>query len=89
MPGQKSAKLKCLLQTVPPGFLVDTTWTARHAISRQSVAGYLKQGWLERLSPASIVALSPSARDWNLPPVGRSHCSRRSGSWNTAFISVA
>ncbi|MEJ5083323.1 AbiEi antitoxin N-terminal domain-containing protein [Ochrobactrum sp. MYb379] len=31
----------------PPGFLVDSRWMARHAISRQSVSGYLKQGWLE------------------------------------------
>lgn len=45
--GQKEKKLKLLLQAVPPGFLVDTGWMSRHAISRQSVSGYVKQGWLE------------------------------------------
>ncbi|TWB08765.1 transcriptional regulator with AbiEi antitoxin domain of type IV toxin-antitoxin system [Rhizobium sp. ERR 1071] len=47
MSRQTGTKLKQLLQTVPPGFLVDTGWMSRHAISRQSVSGYVKQGWLE------------------------------------------
>jgi hypothetical protein len=47
MSRQAATKLKQLLQTVPPGFLVDTGWMKRHAISRQSVSGYVKQGWLE------------------------------------------
>lgn len=44
---RKETKLKQLLQEVPPGFLVDAGWMARRAISRQSVSGYIKQGWLE------------------------------------------
>ncbi|WP_323455274.1 AbiEi antitoxin N-terminal domain-containing protein, partial [Rhizobium sp. TBD182] len=47
MNGQSESKLKHLLQHIPPGFLVDSRWMARHAISRQSVSGYLKHGWLE------------------------------------------
>jgi hypothetical protein len=47
MSRQPETKLKQLLQTVPPGFLVDTAWMNRHAISRQSASGYVKQGWLE------------------------------------------
>jgi hypothetical protein len=47
MSGQSETKLKQLLQAVPPGFLVDTAWMVRHAISRQSVSGYVKRGWLE------------------------------------------
>lgn len=49
MDGQSTSKLKYLLQSVPPGFLVDSVWTARHDISRQSVSAYVKQGWLERV----------------------------------------
>ena len=49
MDGQNSSKLKFVLQNVPPGFLVDTRWLNAHAISRQSVSAYVKQGWLERL----------------------------------------
>lgn len=49
MDGHSASKLKHLLQTVPPGFLVDTTWMTRHAISRQSVSAYVKRGWLERV----------------------------------------
>lgn len=51
MDGQSTPKLKYLIQSVPPGFIVDTAWTARHAISRQSVSAYIKQGWLERIAP--------------------------------------
>lgn len=47
MSGQTETKLKQLLQTVPPGFLVDSDWMARRSISRQSVSGYVKKGWLE------------------------------------------
>ena len=48
---QSVRKLKQLIQQVPPGFLVDTGWMTRHAISRQSVSGYIKQGWLEPVVP--------------------------------------
>ncbi|MFT4118363.1 type IV toxin-antitoxin system AbiEi family antitoxin domain-containing protein [Bradyrhizobium sp.] len=72
MSGQDRAKLKFLLQTVPPGFLVDAAWMKRHAISRQSMSAYVKQGWLERvaqgvyrrpLSPADSMPFT----EWRLP----------------------
>ncbi|MFT4000852.1 MAG: type IV toxin-antitoxin system AbiEi family antitoxin domain-containing protein [Rhizobium sp.] len=63
MNGQSEAKLKRLIQEVPPGFLVDMGWMSRHAISRQSVSGYLKQGWLE--SVASGVYRRPFSSDTN------------------------
>lgn len=47
---QRTPKLKYLIQSVPPGFIVDAAWTARHAISRQSISAYIKQGWLERIA---------------------------------------
>lgn len=46
---QRGSKLKHVLQSVPPGFLVDTAWMTQHAISRQSVSAYVKQGWLEHV----------------------------------------
>jgi hypothetical protein len=49
MDEQRASKLKGLLQSVPPGFLVDAAWMTRHVISRQSVSAYVKQGWLERV----------------------------------------
>lgn len=68
MNGQSETKLKQLLQQVPPGFLVDSRWMARHAISRQSVSGYLKQGWLEPVM--SGVYRRPFSSDANPEAVG-------------------
>lgn len=68
MNGQSETKLKQLLQQVPPGFLVDSKWMARHAISRQSVSGYLKQGWLEPVM--SGVYRRPFSSDANPEAVG-------------------
>jgi len=50
---QIQSRPKFLLQT-PPGFLVDSSSAARHGIPRQSAAGYLKHGWLERLAPGPL-----------------------------------
>jgi len=50
MDGHSTPKLKYMLQSVPPGFLIDSVWTARNDISRQSVSAYVKQGWLERIT---------------------------------------
>jgi hypothetical protein len=73
MNGQTTAKLKYLIQSVPPGFLVDAAWTARHAISRQSVSAYIKQGWLERIAtgvyrrPFSAGETSEPVAGWKIP----------------------
>lgn len=72
MSGHDRTKLKLLLYTVPPGFLIDTAWMKRHAISRQSMSAYVKHGWLERviqgvyrrpLSPADPMPVT----EWKLP----------------------
>ncbi|MBD9628098.1 type IV toxin-antitoxin system AbiEi family antitoxin domain-containing protein [Ensifer sp. ENS06] len=63
MSGQSETKLKQLLRQVPPGFLVDTRWMTRHAISRQSVSGYVKHGWLEPVVPG--VYRRPFSSDTN------------------------
>jgi len=73
MRGQAEAKLKQLLQEVPPGFLVDAGWMTHHAISRQSVSGYIKQGWLEPVMtgvyrrPFSSDANPEAATGWKIP----------------------
>lgn len=66
-------KLKHLIQSVPPGFLIDSAWTARHAISRQSVSAYIKQGWLERIAtgvyrrPFSARETAQAVTGWKIP----------------------
>jgi Transcriptional regulator, AbiEi antitoxin, Type IV TA system/Transcriptional regulator, AbiEi antitoxin N-terminal domain len=73
MNGQNTSKLKQLLQTVPPGFLLDAAWMKRQAISRQSVSAYVKQGWLERLMQGVYrrtftTGESPTAiTEWKIP----------------------
>lgn len=70
---RSETKLKQLLQQVPPGFLVDSKWMSRHAISRQSVSGYIKQGWLEPVvsgvyrRPLSAGVNSDAAWEWKIP----------------------
>ncbi|RWI99618.1 MAG: hypothetical protein EOR21_02335 [Mesorhizobium sp.] len=73
MDRQRTSKLKHLLQTVPPGFMVDTPWLTRHAISRQSVSAYVKRGWLERIMQGVFrrpfaIGDNPEARaGWKIP----------------------
>jgi len=73
MDGQGTSKLKQLLQAVPPGFLVDTAWMSAHAISRQSVSAYVKQGWLERVTqgvyrrPFSSTENFEARTGWKIP----------------------
>ncbi|WP_439541391.1 type IV toxin-antitoxin system AbiEi family antitoxin domain-containing protein [Hyphomicrobium sp.] len=50
MSEQKDERLKSLLQTVPPGFLVDSRWLAARKIRRSSVHDYAKRGWLEHVT---------------------------------------
>ncbi len=73
MDGQSASKLKNLLQAIPPGFLVDMAWMTRHAISRQSVSAYVKQGWLERVRqglyrrPFTAGVSREAASGWKIP----------------------
>ncbi|HLS04697.1 MAG TPA: type IV toxin-antitoxin system AbiEi family antitoxin domain-containing protein [Wenzhouxiangella sp.] len=57
MNGQKPDSLKRLLQSVPPGFVVDSPWLRANRIGRRSVYEYVKRGWLDR--PASGVYRRP------------------------------
>ena len=45
----RTARLKPLLDTVPPGFLVDTPWLKARSIDPKSIHDYVARGWLERV----------------------------------------
>jgi hypothetical protein len=46
---QKSEKLKFLLNTIPPGFLVDGRFLRTHRFQSKSLGDYVSHGWLERI----------------------------------------
>ena len=50
MNGQNQGNIKTLLESVPAGFLVDSTWLTTHGIGRRSAYAYVKRGWLERVA---------------------------------------
>ncbi len=43
-------RLKPLLDTVPPGFVVDTPWLKARGIDSKSIHDYVARGWLERIA---------------------------------------
>ncbi len=49
MSHQRTPRLKPLLDTVPPGFMVDTPWLKAQGIDPKSIHGYVARGWLERV----------------------------------------
>ena len=61
MSGQEHEKIKTLLESVPAGFLVDSTWLEKHGIGRRSAYAYVKRGWLERLTRGVLRRPAPNA----------------------------
>lgn len=51
MDALRGKKLKRVLDSVPPGFLVDSKWLTENEIARNSTYAYRKAGWLERVRP--------------------------------------
>lgn len=49
MSAYKSSKLNFLLNTVPPGFLVDGRFLRTHHFQSKSIGDYVERGWLERI----------------------------------------
>ena len=45
----RKSRLKPLLDTVPPGFVVDTPWLKARGIDPKSIHDYVARGWLERI----------------------------------------
>ena len=73
MSEQKDERLKSLLQTVPPGFFVDSRWLTTRRIRRSSVHDYAKRGWLEHVThglyrrPTQTgAAAGPDLQDWRI-----------------------
>lgn len=46
----KTQKLKNVLDTVPPGFLVDANWLTGQGIAYETFRDYVKRGWLHRIA---------------------------------------
>jgi hypothetical protein len=73
MTGQNQEKLKPLLQTVPPGFLVDSNWLKERGITRQLSSSYVSSGWMERVlqglyrRPFSSSPAPDTEREWKIP----------------------
>ena len=49
MSHSRTQRLKPLLDTVPPGFLVDTPWLKARSIDPKSIHDYVARGWLQRV----------------------------------------
>jgi hypothetical protein len=77
MTRQKDGKLKNLLETVPPGFLVDTPWLASRNIDRKLAYWYLKRGWLQPVVQGV----------YRRPAVADDNAHSRVG-WKTTVISI-
>ena len=46
----RTPRLKPLIDTVPPGFVVDTPWLKARGIDSKSIHDYVARGWLERIA---------------------------------------
>ena len=62
-------RLKPLLDTVPPGFVVDTPWLKARGIDSKSIHDYVARGWLKRIArgvyrrPLPVVAQSAAPEE--------------------------
>jgi len=74
---QRTPRLKPLLNTIPPGFMVDTKWLRARGIDPKSIHDYVARGWLERVIRG--VYRRP-------PPEGAR--STRETSWEIALLSL-
>ena len=50
MSGRKSQNIQHLLDSVPPGYIVDSVWLESEGIGRRSAYAYARRGWLEHLA---------------------------------------
>lgn len=70
MSGDRSQKLKVLLDEVPSGFVVDAAWMTAQGISDSSIYDYERRGWLERVTralyrrPFTERDISEASLDW-------------------------
>ena len=70
MTHSRTQRLKPLLDTVPPGFVVDTPWLRARSIDPKSIHHYVARGWLERIvrgvyrRPAPLGTPNGSGESW-------------------------
>ncbi len=70
---QRTPRLKPLLDTVPPGFMVDTPWIKARGLDSKSIHDYVARGWLERVvrgvyrRPLPAGALGDDEEPWAIP----------------------
>ena len=70
MTHSRTQRLKPLLDTVPPGFVVDTPWLRARSIDPTSIHHYVARGWLERIvrgvyrRPAPLGTPNGSGESW-------------------------
>ena len=70
MSHSRTPRLKPLLDTVPPGFVVDTPWLKARGIDSKSIHDYVARGWLERIArgvyrrPLPLDAQSAGRESW-------------------------
>lgn len=50
MSGRGRPKIQNLLESVPPGYIVDSGWLQTQGIGRRSAYAYAQRGWLEHLA---------------------------------------
>ncbi len=67
---QKEARLKSLLNTLPPGFYVDSKWLTARGVRRSSVADYVRSGWLRHVAHGLYqrpgTAPAETKQDWRV-----------------------
>ncbi|WP_200865092.1 AbiEi antitoxin N-terminal domain-containing protein [Brevundimonas abyssalis] len=71
MDALRGQKLKHVLDSAPPGFLVDSRWLKDNGVGRSSASAYAQAGWLERVRPGlyrrPFGAVEPiEAADWRI-----------------------
>ena len=73
----RTPRLKPLLDTVPPGFVVDTPWLKARGIDPKSIHDYVARGWLERI-----------VRGVYRRPVPEGACGSGKESWAVLLLSL-
>lgn len=70
MSEQNDTRLKSLLNTLPPGFYVDSKWLSARGVRRSSVSDYVRAGWLRHVAHGLYqrpgTAATETKQDWRV-----------------------
>ncbi len=70
---QRKPRLKSLLDKVPPGFMVESSWLMNQGLDPKSLHDYVARGWLERVirgvyrRPLPENVLDSATDSWEIP----------------------